>query len=113
MDNVAPAPGPSRRSGCFPAAPYPPPRHGQRIAEVNEPQLLSGSSGVEDFSGSAEAQTLPRPAIQGMDVTAESLRRDLGQVGALGQVLPQQAVGVLVGSSLPGVVRMGGPPISS
>ena len=32
---------------------------------------------------------------------------DFRQIAALGQVLPQQAVGVLIGAPFPGVVRMG------
>src|SRR3989344_2543917 len=37
----------------------------------------------------------------------ESVRREHTQVAALGQVLPQQAVGVFVNAALPGTVRIG------
>jgi len=61
---------------------------------------------VEDFEGTLEAQALAGPAIQGVDDGAQLLGADLAQVGALGQVLSEEAVGVLVGSSLPERIGM-------
>ena len=62
---------------------------------------------MEDFERALKAEALPGPMVQGVDNTAQSLRGDLRQVGALGQVLAQEAVGVLVGAPLPGMVGMG------
>lgn len=41
------------------------------------------------------------------DMGAKRLGRDERQVGAFGLVLPQEAIGVLVGAPLPGMARMG------
>jgi hypothetical protein len=46
---------------CFPAAPYPPLRHGQDIKDRNGSQGLSGRPGVEDLQGRLEAAALPWP----------------------------------------------------
>ena len=62
---------------------------------------------MKDLAGAPEVQTLARPTVQRMDNGAQLLGGDLRQVGALRQILPQEAVGVLVGSSLPGMVGMG------
>ena len=62
---------------------------------------------MEDLRGALEVEALSRPVVQGVDAGAQLLRGDLRQVGAFGQVLAQQDVGVLVGSPLPGVVGMG------
>ena len=61
---------------------------------------------MEDFEGALEVETLPGPMVQGVDNAAQSLGGDLREVSALGQVLAQEAVGVLVGASLPGMVGM-------
>ncbi len=62
---------------------------------------------VEDFEGAAEAETLSRTVVQVADVGSQLCLGDLGQIRAFGQILAQQAVGVLVGASLPGVIGMG------
>jgi len=105
--NIAHVPGPRRRSGCFPAEPYPPPRQIECIRKESRPQELSGRLGEEDLEGTCKAQALAGPAIQGVNDGAQLLGGDLGQIGALGQVLTQQAVGVLVGSPFPRVIGMG------
>ena len=72
----------------------------------------SGPSAVEpgamiDFVGSKESVTTPRAVIElgGKNVALPLGER--GQTGAFGQVLAQQAVGVLVRAALPGMVGQG------
>ncbi len=96
----APGPGPQRRSGCFPAEPYPPPRQIECIRKESRPQESSWRLGVEDFKRTCKAQALAGPAIQGVNDGAQLVGGNLGQICALGQVLTQEAVGVLVGLSL-------------
>jgi len=61
---------------------------------------------VEDLEGTLKAQALAGSAIQGVDDGTQLVGSDLGQIGALGQVLTQEAIGVLVGSTFPGMVGM-------
>src|SRR3989344_7176008 len=61
----------------------------------------------EQLSGTPEAQRL---AWSGVQFPGNRIQRFLSkatQVAALGQVLPQQTVGVLVDAALPGTVRIG------
>ena len=62
---------------------------------------------MEDFERTLEAQAFAGPMVELADVGAELFGRNERQVGAFGQVLAQEAIGVLVGAPLPGVVRMG------
>jgi len=60
-----------------------------------------------DFQGRGKVETLPRARVQAM---GDGVQRTLGvtrQVRALGQVLAQQAIRILVGATLPGAVRIG------
>lgn len=54
-----------------------------------------------------KAETLARPLIDGMVCLRDLFLAHAGEVGALREVLPRQAVGVLVGAALPGVMRRG------
>lgn len=50
---------------------------------------------------------LPRPFVQFALNFFKELLRDVCEVGTLGNVLTDESVGVLVGSTLPGMVRSG------
>ena len=61
----------------------------------------------KDFQGCGEVQAFPGARVEAM---GDGIQLALGiarQVRALGQVLAQQAVGVLVGPAWPGAVRIG------
>ncbi len=61
----------------------------------------------EPLSGALEAERLTRPGVQ---FPGDRIQRFLGeaaQVTPLGQVLPQQAVGVFVDPTLPGTFGIG------
>ena len=60
-----------------------------------------------DFQGRGEIETFPRARVQAVRDGVQLALRVARQVRALGQVLAQQAVGVLVGAALPGAVRIG------
>ena len=63
---------------------------------------------MEDLEGVLEVEALSGPMVQLLGYrigVADASGVD--QVGAFGQVLAKQAVGVFVGSPLPGVVGMG------
>jgi len=62
---------------------------------------------VEDLAGRSEAEAFAGPVVDLADIGAELFGGDLAQIGAFGQVLAQQAVGVLVGAPLPGMIGMG------
>jgi hypothetical protein len=49
-------------------------------------------------------QNAPRPVVQLELDQIELFSRELRQIRALGQVLPDQAIGVLVAAALPGTV---------
>src|SRR3990172_4070465 len=61
----------------------------------------------EQLRGALEAQRLAWPRVQFPGNRIQLLLREAAQVGALGQVLAQEAVGVLVDATLPGAVRIG------
>ena len=61
----------------------------------------------EQLCGTPEAQRLARPGIQLPGYRIQLFLREATQVAALGQILPQQAVGVLVEASLPRTMRIG------
>ena len=60
-----------------------------------------------DFQGRGKVQTFSRARVQAVREGVQLALRVARQVRALGQVLAQQAIGVLVGAALPGVVRIG------
>jgi hypothetical protein len=62
---------------------------------------------MEDLEGGVETEAFAGPVVELADIAGEFRRSDLRQVGAFGQILAQQAIGVLVGAPLPGVVGMG------
>jgi hypothetical protein len=66
--HVAPVPGPERRSGCFPAAPYPPLRRHECIRVEKLWQLLSRRSGMEDLTGGLEAEAFAGPMVDLADM---------------------------------------------
>ena len=51
--------------------------------------------------------SLPRPLVQFAFHFFEELLCDVREVGALGDILTDEPVGVLIGSTLPGVIRPG------
>ena len=61
---------------------------------------------MKHFEGTAEAEALSGTVVQLANMGVQLLRCDPGQVGALGQILTQQTIGVLVGPSFPGMIRM-------
>src|SRR3989338_8777450 len=61
----------------------------------------------EQLRGTFEAQRLARSGVQCPGDRIQRFLAEAAQVAALGQVLPQQAVGVLVDAPLPGAVRIG------
>src|SRR5271163_4736868 len=80
----------------------------------NVPQFLTSRAGSEgrrntcaQFTrGSLEPQSFSRALIETQRDLVQLGLRVAGKVGSLRQILPQQAVGVFVGSSLPGAVRI-------
>src|SRR3990167_7096244 len=58
----------------------------------------------EQFRGTLEAQRLAWSGVQFPGNRIQLFLGEATQVAALGQVLPQQAVGVLVDAALPGAV---------
>ena len=63
--------------------------------------------GRHDLFGCQEAQAFSWAGVQRGGDLGEVALGQSGQVHALGQILPQQAVGVLVGRALPGAVGVG------
>ena len=61
---------------------------------------------VEGFGGCLPAKGLSWPGVECDGDRVEVGSRVSGEVGALGEVLPEQAVGVLVGATLPGTARI-------
>src|SRR5215218_5044737 len=59
---------------------------------------------VQSLGRGSPAQGLSRPAVEGDRHSGELLGAVHAQVSALGEVLPQQPVGVLVRAALPGAV---------
>ena len=62
---------------------------------------------MDAFEGGLEVQTLSGSVVQRPDVGLQLLGCDLRQIGAFGQVLTQQAVGVLIGPAFPRVIGVG------
>ena len=62
---------------------------------------------VEGFGGCLPAEGLAGSAVERGGDGFELVAVPAGEVGALREVLAQQAVGVLVGAALPGAVRVG------
>ena len=61
----------------------------------------------EDLQGGGEIQTLLWARIQPMRDGVELALGIARQVDALGQVLAQQAIGILIGPALPRAMRIG------
>mgnify|MGYP006955966275 FL=1 len=61
----------------------------------------------EQLCGTSEAQRFAWPSIQLPGNRIQLFLREATQVAALGQILPQQAVGVFVDAALPGTMRIG------
>jgi len=62
---------------------------------------------MENFEGALEGQALPGPVVQRADMGLELPVCDFRQIRGLGKVLPQQAVGVLIGAAFPRMIRVG------
>ena len=56
--------------------------------------------------GSAVVEALARPVVESVERIVNFVLRDLSQIGGLGKVLAQQAIGVLVEPALPRVIRV-------
>jgi hypothetical protein len=92
-----------RRRGRLTTSPLPLDRRGARVASQQRPilrdgvvsvswmedgpQWLSRRFGVEDLDGAPKGETLAGPAVESVDIGSQLGRGELGQVGALGQVL--------------------------
>src|SRR5680860_664637 len=61
----------------------------------------------EQLCGTSEAQRFAWPGIQLPGNRIQLFLREATQVAALGQILPQQAIRILVDAALPGTVRIG------
>ena len=68
---------------------------------------VEGAFGEEEFCGCFPSQGFSGPDVEPPCDIVELFLREQRQVGALGQVLAQQAVGVFADAALPGSVRMG------
>ena len=62
---------------------------------------------VEDLCGGSPAEDFAWPVVEGVSDSFKVVRAPSGQVSALGEVLAQHAVGVLVRRALPRRVRVG------
>jgi len=62
---------------------------------------------VQGLGGGSPAEGLAGAGVEGGGDGVEVAGAVSAQVGALGEVLAQQAVGVLVGATLPRAVRVG------
>src|SRR4051794_18685682 len=70
---------------------------------------VSGSCGevlVKDLGGGSPSERLAGPAVERVGDGGKVVGAVSREVGALGEVLPEQAVGVLVGAALPGALRV-------
>jgi hypothetical protein len=54
----------------------------------------------------SSSEGLCRPTVEGVGCSVEVVLGELGHVGSFGEVLAEQSVGVFVGSSLPGALRV-------
>src|SRR5690349_13025175 len=95
--------------------PYEPPRAIKKVGKT-DPLRRGGfrswsqhgdvPESTERGVGRGPAQDLARPGVDPVGDLAQVSSRVHGQVRALGKVLTQQPVGVLVGRALPGRMRM-------
>src|SRR3954451_280316 len=87
------------RAGC---------RGGPAVLSRCAGEGVSGFRGevlVEDLSGGAPSERLARAAVERVGDGGQVARLVAREVGALGEVLAQQSVGVLVSGALPGALR--------
>src|SRR5215211_1118072 len=61
---------------------------------------------VKDLGRGAPSERLARPAVECVGDGGQIAGAVAGEIGALGEVLPEQPVGVLVGAALPGALRV-------
>lgn len=61
----------------------------------------------EDFSRGLIAENAPRAFIQEIGDSVKFVLRGGGQIGAFGEILANQAVGIFIAAPLPGAVRIG------
>src|SRR5215475_2308870 len=85
--------------------------NGRSAPSAQCPVCLAGSSGrcntgTKSFGRGLEAQSLAGPFIELPSHSVELRLRVDCQIRSLGEVLPQQAVGVLIGSTLPRALRI-------
>ena len=67
---------------------------------------LSRSDTVKKLEGTLVAQAFTGPVVQCSDIGPKLLVRQNHKVGIPGHVLTQKSVGIFVGASLPGMIRM-------
>ena len=82
-----------------------------RQALANDRSASADSTGhrntfAESLSGRLEAERLARPLVQLSSDRVELVLRVARDVDALGQVLPEQSIGVLVAAPLPRALRV-------
>ena len=59
------------------------------------------------FSGATKVEALSGPSVELPGHGIEFRLRETGKVGALGEILAEQAIGVLVDTALPRAMRIG------
>src|SRR4030042_4969109 len=67
---------------------------------------LSSLLVMKNLEGALVTQALSGTMVQRTNVGSQLVIRKNRQVGVFGQILAQQAVGVLIGAAFPGVIRM-------
>src|SRR5471030_1122275 len=77
----------------------------------SRPHMAAGSTdrrntGVKSLCWGLKLQRLPRPFVELTGGLVQLSLRIHRQVGSFRKVLPQQAIGVLIGTALPGALRI-------
>ncbi len=93
---------------AFDAAAGPPPRTGaEELAAGGGPAARCVGDAVVDFVGRAEAEAAARAVVELGGESGALALGECGEVGALGQVLAEEPIGVFIGPAFPGVVGSG------
>lgn len=70
--------------------------------------LSAGAEGsVVDLEGSAEAKAAARAVVEVSGDVSALLLSKVSEVGAFGEILAEETIGILVGAAFPSVVRVG------
>lgn len=62
--------------------------------------------GCKQLRGAFKAQRFPRPGVELPGDGVELILGEGTQVGTLGQILPQQTIGIFIDATLPGTMRI-------